>query len=664
MPPLSTRLVPPRNAKDAQVQQSISPKSSESSVPQPGVENPGPGPAGVLDAGAARPIAARRPFHPNPPALRYDARPRMHIVKGIPVSPGVVIGRIFVLDDERQRIPRRQIPADSVQAEQARLDSALAMSIRELHALRANAEKQMGEEAAKIFLFHLGMLADKNLVVPMHRMIAGELVTAEYAVYKSFRDLADNFRRMKDTTFSTKANDLEDLSTRVLRHLIGEHRSKLAELHHEAVVVAGDLTPSQTAGFDRDKVVAFATDLGGRTSHTSIVARALGIPAVVGCGDITQHASDGQQVIVDGDRGLVILEPDEHRLEEYNAYIEQRKIYQLSLDELARLPALTRDGTPIQLLGNIEFPQEVPVVLACGGEGVGLYRTEFLYLASETEPSEEDHFAAYSECVRMLAGRPLIIRTVDLGADKYTQRQQEQPERNPFLGLRSIRFALKTLPMFRTQLRAILRASALGPIRMMFPLITSISEFRHAKWLVRDVMEDLAEDNIPYDPEIPIGMMVEVPAAALMADDFACEVDFFSIGTNDLVQYTLAVDRTNERVASLFSPAHPAVVRLIKEVARVGRRRNIPVSCCGEAAGDQDYAVLLIGLGLRTLSVNAASIPHLKRMVRSVTIQQCERIARRALSFDTDTSVASFLREETRKIIPEAFEGRSFEERS
>jgi phosphoenolpyruvate-protein phosphotransferase (PTS system enzyme I) len=587
----------------------------------------------------------------------------MQILKGIPVSPGIVIGRVFVLDDERQRIPRRQIPAVAVEAERKRLDAALETSIRELQELRASAEKEMGAETAKIFLFHLGMLSDRNLVVPMHKRIETGRVTAEFAVYSSFHELAEQFARMKDTTFSTKANDLHDLSARVLRHLIGEHKSKLAELHHEAVVVAGDLTPSQTAAFDRDKVVAFATDLGGRTSHTSIVARALGIPAVVGCGDITQHASDGQQIIVDGDRGLLIIDPDESQLDEYDAYIQQQKVYQLSLADLSRLPSVTRDGTPVQLLGNIEFPQEIRMVLDCGGEGVGLYRTEFLYLASEVEPTEEDHFQAYSECVRQLGGRPLIIRTVDLGADKYTQKQQEQPERNPFLGLRSIRYCLKSLPMFKTQLRAIVRASAFGPLKVMFPLVTSINELRQANWLLREVMEDLAEDGIPYDADLEVGMMVEVPSAALMADDFAREVDFFSIGTNDLVQYTLAVDRTNERVASLFNPAHPAVVRLIKEVSRVGRRRNVPVSCCGEAAGDSDFAVLLLGLGLRTLSVNAASIPQLKRMVRSVTIQQCERIARRALSFDSDISVAAFLRDQTRKIIPEAFDGRSVEER-
>jgi phosphoenolpyruvate-protein phosphotransferase (PTS system enzyme I) len=587
----------------------------------------------------------------------------MQIIKGIPVSPGIRIGKVFVLDDERQRIPRRRIPATAAVVEQKRLDDALAASRSELEAVRAVAEVQMGAEAAKIFLFHQGVLMDKALVGPMREMVARDLVTAEYAVYKTFADLAERFRSMKDSAFTTKANDLEDLAQRLLRHLIGEHSTRLVELHHEAVVVARDLTPSQTAGFDRERVVAFATDLGGRTSHTSIVARALGIPAVVGCADLTRLATDGQRIIVDGDRGLVILEPDDAQLADYAAYVEQRHIFQLSLDELANLPSVTRDAVAIQLLGNIEFPQEIPTVMACGGDGIGLYRTEFLYLASETEPTEDDHYKAYSECVRLSAGRPLVIRTMDLGADKYTQRQQESPERNPFLGLRSIRYCLKNQPLFKVQLRALLRASAHGPIRIMFPLVTSATEFRQAKWILKEVMEDLTEEGIPHDPRIPVGMMVEVPSAAVMADSFAREVDFFSIGTNDLVQYTLAVDRTNERVAHLFNPAHPAVIKLIKDVARVGRRRNIPVSCCGESAGDLDYAMLLIGLGLRTLSANAASIPHLKRLVRSVTVEQCERIARRALSFDSDVSVAGFLRDQARKIIPEAFDGRSVEER-
>lgn len=585
----------------------------------------------------------------------------MHVIEGIPVSPGVVIGRVFLLEQAHQRIARRQIPEHAVASEEARLDEALRLSIRELEVVRDQAAREMGPDAANIFSFHIGMLSDPSLTGPMHAAISREHLSAEYAVYRGMEDLASRFAQMRDSAFTTKVNDVRDLATRVLRHLIGEHKNRLAQLDHEAVVVAQDLTPSEAAGFDRTKVVAFATDFGGKTGHTSIVARALGIPAVVGCKELTRLAADGAQIIIDGDRGVVILEPEPQTIQEYYAIIEQRRLYQLSLAEVSDLEAITRDGTHVQILGNIEFPEEIESILRYGGEGVGLYRTEFLYLTRQTEPSEEDHFEAYKRCVEMLGGRTLVIRTVDLGADKYTQLRFETPERNPFLGLRSIRYCLQNLPMFRRQLRALLRASAFGPIKIMFPLITTLAEVRQARWVVRDVMEDLQEERIGFDPGIPLGMMVEVPSAALMADTFAREVDFFSIGTNDLVQYTLAVDRTNERVASMYSPVHPAVLRLVKEVVRAGRRHEIPVSCCGEAAGEREFMILLLGLGVRILSVTSSSIPLVKRLIRSVTIGQCERIAKRAISFDSDVEVFAYVRDQIRQIIPEDFDGRSAE---
>jgi len=583
----------------------------------------------------------------------------VEIIEGIPVSPGVVIGRVFVLDDEHHRIPRREIPRVTIEAELERLDEALAASTEELSGVRDEAEREMGTEAAKIFSFHIGVLADPTIVDPMKALIREQTVTAEFAVYRTFSDLADRFAAMTDSAFTTKVNDITDLASRVLRHLIGEHRSRLDDLDDEAVVVAEDLTPSQTAGFDRSKVVSLATDLGGRTSHTAIVARALEIPAVVGCQVITEIAVDGQPVIIDGDRGLVILDPTDAKVEEYEAYIEQRKVLQLSLDELASLEPVTSCGHRINLLGNIEFADEIPSILRAGGLGVGLYRTEFLYLTRGIEPTEADHLAAYTRCVELLEGRPLVIRTVDLGADKYTQESFPIPERNPFLGCRSIRYCLKSLPMFKRQLRAILRASALGPISVMFPLISSPDEFRKARLIIHDVMEDLDDAEQAFDRNLPIGMMVEVPSAAIMATSFAREADFLSIGTNDLVQYTLAVDRTNERVADLFSPSHPAVIRLIREVVKGARRHETPVSCCGESAGEPEYALLLMGLGVRTLSVTASSVPRLKRLIRSVSINQCERIAKRALTFDSDVEVSAYLRNQTRKIIPEAFGGRA-----
>jgi len=583
----------------------------------------------------------------------------METLKGIAVSPGIVIGRLFVLDDQRRRIAKRTIRAEQVPVEHERLWKALGASLNELNELREKTRVSLGEEAAKIFAFHVGMVCDPSLTRPMHERIDAEKVTAEYAVWKAFDELLERFAALPDPSFQTKVDDVRDLSARVLRHLIGEHASRMAILDRRAVIAARDLTPSQTAAFDRNHVAAFATDLGGKTSHTAIFARALGIPAVVGVSRLTEVATDETPVIIDGEHGVVVIDPDEATLAEYGRRIEQRETARLSLGDLASLPSVTTDGTAVSLLANIEFPEEIPIAVECGAEGVGLYRTEYLYLTSVKEPTEEDHYNAYRKAIELSAGRQLVIRTVDLGADKYTQERTEEPERNPFLGLRSIRYCLQSLPMFKTQLRALLRASALGPIRIMFPLITNINELRQAKYLLHDVMEDLADEGVPFDRAIPVGMMVEVPAAAIMAPIFGREAAFFSIGTNDLVQYTLAVDRTNERVANLFNPAHPAVSNWCGDIVRAARRNSIPVSCCGESAGDPEYALLLLGLGLRTLSATASSIPLLKRVVRNVSIQQCERIAKRALSLDSDAAVAAFLRDQARKIIPEAFDGRS-----
>ncbi|HRJ50348.1 MAG TPA: phosphoenolpyruvate--protein phosphotransferase, partial [Phycisphaerales bacterium] len=581
------------------------------------------------------------------------------VLKGLGVSAGIVIGRAIVLDSGLGKVHRRVITPEHVKVELMKFDQALKSSIEELAAFQKQAAREMGDETAKIFAVHQGMLRDKSLVGPIRRMIESETVTAEYAVYHTFSEIASKFRKIPDSAFTTKVNDIDDLSIRLLRHLIGDSVMRVKSAGENTVIVARDLTPSQAAGFDRRKIAAFATDLGGRTSHTAIVARALGMPAVVGCQSVTEACTDGSVVILDGERGVVIVSPDSEQLEQYRGYIEQARVYSLSISELSHRPSVTVDGAKIEILGNIEFPDEVRAVNEVGGEGIGLYRTEFLYLTSDHEPTEREQFQAYRRCVELLGGKPLTIRTLDLGADKLTQSREEIPERNPFLGLRSIRYCLKRQPMFKTQLRAILRASALGPVKVMFPLVTSTAEFRQAKYLVNDVMEDLEEEAIPFDRSVKVGMMVEVPSAALMADTFAQEADFFSIGTNDLVQYTLAVDRTNERVAGYYNPAHPAVVRLIRDTVRAARRRSIPVSCCGESASDPEYALLLLGLGLRTLSMTSSAIPPLKRLIGSVSISQCERIARKVISLDSDVQVSAYLRDCARKIVPEAFDDRS-----
>ena len=583
--------------------------------------------------------------------------------RGIPVSSGIAIGKVFLLDDVKIRVPRRSITAAQVETEQARLTKAIEAAQQDLERSRLDAEQSLGAEAAKIFAFHQGMLADRSLTQPMSKRIQTELVTAEFAAQEQFRVVAQMFSKMKDTALSTKTDDVWDLEKRVLGHLIGEHKSALNRLTHESVVIAHDLTPSQAAGFPKQHVLGFATDLGGRTSHTAIFARALEIPAVVGMGALSEAAEEGDTIILDGDRGVAILRPDEETIEQYRIYRQQAANFALSLGELAGLPAVTTDGQRIELLANIEFAHEVPSIIEDGGDGVGLFRTEFLWLTSDHEPTEEEQFQEYKSALSLAGGLPVTMRTFDLGADKYTQERALNPERNPFLGLRSIRYCLQNVTMFKRQLRAILRASAFGKLKIMFPLVTSIFELRQAKMMLNDVREDLAEEGVPFDTKIPIGIMVETPAAAVMASSYAREVDFFSIGTNDLVQYTLAVDRTNEKVAHLYTPAHPAVIRLIKDVVRSARRSNVDVSLCGEVGGDAEYTMLLIGLGLRTLSVTPNRIPYLKRVVRSVDIGQCERLARTVGSFDSERQVAAFLRDRSRKLFPELFDGRAVDDR-
>jgi len=585
----------------------------------------------------------------------------MQAIKGLPVSPGIVIGRVLVVDDDLRRVSRRAIAELEVPVEVGRFEKAVEASIADLRRVHAQAEREMGSEAAKIFLFHVGMLSDPSLLKPIRTLIERDRVTADYAVSHILADLADKFRSRADSVFATKVNDIDDLANRLLKSLAGARVTRVLEADENTIILARDLTPTQTVSFDRKRILGFATDLGGMTSHTAIIAKALEIPAVVGCKTLLRSARDGMTAILDGDKGVVILEPDDTTIAEYRRYIEQRALFRISLAEIADLPSITTDGVEVTVLGNIELPEEVSRVLSHGGQGVGLYRTEYLYLTGNSEPTEEDHFAAYSRCVELCAGRELVIRTVDLGADKYTQAQEEIPERNPFLGNRSIRYCLKNIPMFKRQLRAILRASAIGPIKVMFPLITTIAELLQAKFLVREVMEDLAEEGVPFDATIKLGMMVEVPSAAIQAEAFAREADFFSIGTNDLVQYTLAVDRINERVAHLYTPMHPAVIRLIRDVSRTARRHGTPISCCGESAGDLEFAMLLVGLGLRTLSVSSGAIPQLKRFVRSVSVQQCERVARQALALDSGDQVARLLRDRARTFVPEAFDGRSAE---
>ncbi len=577
----------------------------------------------------------------------------MEVIKGIPVSPGVVIGRAFVLEDAVRFIPHRTVAQEQVGHQRDRFAAAIKQAITELEKDRDRAAAQLGPEPAKIFEFHLGLLSDPTLIEHITSHITRERVTAEYAVSEEFRQLTARFRAMDSEVFRQKTSDVLDLDRRVLSKLIGESADRLARLTEPVVLVAHEITPTRAASLDQATITGITSDAGGRTSHASIMAAALGIPVVVGCQHVTDHVDDGDLIIVDGRNGLVVIRPDEQTLDQYKQDIERMGTYQLALREAAPLESVTLDGTRIQLMGNIEFPHEIKEIIANHGDGVGLYRSEYLYFVSDHEPTEDDHFQAYKRSIELLDGKPLTIRTLDLGADKQTQQRAEVQERNPFLGLRSIRYCLQNLPIFKTQLRAIMRASALGPVRVMFPLISTTMELRQAKMILNDVMEECQEEGIELDPDIPVGIMVEVPSAALMASTLAREVSFFSIGTNDLIQYTLAVDRGNERVANLYSAGHPAVLHLIRAVVRAARRWNVETSLCGEIAGEVEYTMLLIGMGLRSLSLVPSQIPHVKRVIRSVDIKQCERLARKVGSFDSERHVVNHLREEVRKVLPE-----------
>jgi len=579
----------------------------------------------------------------------------MEIKKGIAVSPGVSIGKCLIIDSEDYRIPRRQIEPSQRMVEIQRARNAFGDAIDELSGLEQAQTQTGGGRIKDIFAVHLRLLRDRSLRRQVTDLIHEESVTAEYAVASVLRRFAARFAEAKDTYISERAADIYDIERRLLRHLLGDKREDLGRLREEVIVVARELSPTQTAGFNKAFVKGIASDAGGRTSHAAIVARSLGIPAVVALEDLTEIVRGGDAVIVDGNRGLVIVDPDAETVEQYEAYSREFIALEHKLDAIREKPAETRDGARITLLGNIEFPDEAEIVLAKGGEGIGLYRTEFLYLNRPTEPSEEEHYSAYAQTVHICRDRPVVIRTVDLGADKYTQRKRFAPEPNPFLGLRSIRFCLQNLAMFKTQLRAILRASVLGPVKVMFPLISGIQELMQAKMILHDVMEDLDEEGIAYNRDMEVGIMVETPSAALTASTLARDCDFFSIGTNDLTQYTLAVDRGNELVSTLYSPADPAVLRLVRTVIQDAYKAQIDLCVCGEMASEPEYIMVLLGLGVRTLSLSAPLIPEVKQIIRCVTLEDCNILPRKVLGMNSERQISSYLRNAARKVLPEAF---------
>ncbi len=579
----------------------------------------------------------------------------MEIKKGIAVSPGISIARSLIIDSEDYRIPRRSITPSQRMIEVQRARNAFKAAGDELTEVQAGPENLEQGKIRDIFAVHLRFLRDRSLRKKITDLIHSESVTAEYAVSTTLREIAQHFSKIKDAYISERAADIYDIEKRLLKILLGHKREDIEHLDKEVVVVARELSPTQTAGFNKKFVKGIATDAGGRTSHTAIVARSLGIPAVVALEDFTESIGAGDTVIIDGNRGIAIANPDAETIKQYEIYSQEFTQLEHKLVAIREKPAITRDDVKITLLGNIEFPSEAGLVLEKGGEGIGLYRTEFLYLNRPNEPTEEEHYQAYAQTIHAFKHRPVIIRTLDLGADKYTQSKRFAPEPNPFLGLRSIRFCLQNLVMFKTQLHAILRASVLGEVKIMFPLITNLQELMQAKMILRDVMEDLDEELVKYNRNVQIGIMIETPSAALTASTLARDVDFFSIGTNDLTQYTLAVDRGNELVSTLYSSVDPAVLRLIRMVIQDAYKAQIDLSVCGEMASEPQHIMLLLGMGVRTISLATPMIPEVKQIVRSVTIEDCNNIARKILGMNSERQISTFLSDAIRKILPEAF---------
>lgn len=573
--------------------------------------------------------------------------------KGINASPGVAIGPALVLDTEEYRIPHRTIDAAQLPAEIRNLDAALEASRQEVAELRLAAARKLGDETAGIFAFHEHFIADPRLRAAVLEGIEQHRYTAAYAFGQVMNQRQRMFRNVADPYLKERVRDLFDIEKRVLRHILGRTREDLSRLTEPVIIVAHDITPSQAISFDRRYVKAFATNVGGQTSHLAIIARMLNIPAVVALNDITSDAAGGETVIVDGTNGIVVANPDRETISRYENQQRELQRVTVQLRALRDEPAVTRDGLPIQLLANIEVPEDVPTAIEAGAEGIGLYRTELLFLSSQRIPSEAQQYETFSAVVQAAKGRPVVIRTVDLGADKLAPGMGPQQDHNPDLGLRSLRYCLMHLDMFKTHLRAILRASIDGDVRVMFPMIATVMELRQAKATLADVMEDLDEEGIPCRRNLAVGMMVETPAAALLASAFAREAAFLSIGTNDLTQYTLAVDRANQRVAQLYSAHNPAVIKLIHQVIRAARRFNVPVSLCGEMAGNTLYTQLLLGLGLQRLSMAPVDIPAVKRIIRSTTIEHCRMLARRVMTFDADRQVMNFLRDDLRNVAPE-----------
>lgn len=575
------------------------------------------------------------------------------VLKGIPASPGINIGKAFLFGREQYVIPRRGIREEQVSDEVKRFKDALMQTKGEILEIKKRISEEMGAEHGQIFSAHLLVIDDSMLIEEVVSRLKKDKLSIEYIFQDVMRRYIKVFLEMDDEYLKERISDINDVGRRILKNLIGAKEDVLSNLKEKVIVVAYDLSPSDTATMHKKNVTAFATDIGGRTSHTAIMAKSLEIPAVVGLESLTKKVETGDIIIVDGTHGIVVLNPSAKTLKKYEVDRERIEAIEKHLLELKDLPCVTLDGRTIELAANIEVPEDVPSVIAHGAAGIGLYRTEFFYMNRKDIPTEEEQFKAYSAVAKRIKPGSVIIRTLDIGGDKFLSQLDVPQQMNPFLGWRAIRFCLARPDIFKSQLRAILRASSYGKLKMMYPMISGVEELRQANAMLEDVKKDLKKESIPFDEAIEVGAMIEVPSAAITSDILAKEVDFFSIGTNDLIQYSLAVDRVNEKIAYLYEPAHPAVLRLIKNVIESAHNAGIWVGMCGEMAGDIVMTLILLGLGLDEFSASPIAIPEIKRIIRSVTLRQAKEIAQESMLLSTGKEVEKYAKKRLTEIVPD-----------
>lgn len=556
---------------------------------------------------------------------------------GIAASDGIAIAKAyrFVQPD----LSFAKTTVHDIEAEQKRLAAALAKAEQELIVIRQQTLEKFSAEEAAIFEAHLLVVHDPELIGPINQKIADEAVNAEYALHEVTSMFVALFEGMDDEYMSARASDIKDVTNRILAHLLGVHIPNPSNINEQVIIVANDLTPSETAQLDRNYVLGFITDIGGRTSHSAIMARSLEIPAVVGAGVATTTIQDGDTIIVDGLTGQVLVNPSADVIADYQEKAQKYRVQQAEWSTLVNEQTVSKDGVHVELAANIGSPNDLDGVLRHGAEGIGLYRTEFLYMGRENLPSEEEQFTAYKTVLEGMKGKPVVIRTLDIGGDKHLPYLPLQEEMNPFLGHRAIRLCLDQQELFRTQLRALLRASVYGNLKIMFPMIATIQEFRAAKAILLEEKEKLIAGGIAVGSSIEVGMMVEIPSTAVMADIFAKEVDFFSIGTNDLIQYTMAADRMNEKVSYLYQPYNPAILRLIQMVIKAAHQEQKWVGMCGEMAGDEHAVPLLLGLGLDEFSMSATSILKTRALLKQLSVPEMQTLATEALQLATAEEV-------------------------